>query len=251
MVLDRLISAIFKINDKLSNHARERNFIEKRFNYKSGSKKLFVLLPTWNNTFIEHYFLRNAFYGFGYSLLEYKFPQEILSSDYKATKRYFKIIERTARADMRRLKKEYGFSRVCVIGISLGTCNACMIANGNKDVDGLYLVAPGNCLAESMWTGLRTQSIREEMEKQGITLKDLKKYWFRLAPENNIGKMKDKPVHAILSRHDIIINYKCGEKLIKAIKSKKIKLIYKENRHIGHYITILLFYINPKKYLFD
>ena len=126
-----------------------------------------------------------------------------------------------------------------------------MCANNNQNIDEIFLIIPGHCLAESIWQGISTQKIRQEYENQKISLKKLKNYWYTLAPENNINNLKSKKVSIFLSKADKVIPYYCGKKLLEKAKSLKYNLFYNINDNPGHYLTALKFYLSPKRFLFN
>jgi len=227
------------------------NILKKKFNYKKNSKELFVLLPPWGGHLDYNFFLRHLLMKKGFSVLEYEFPKVILSSNWKLTLNYFNFICRSIGKEIEKLKRDYGFKKIKIIGVSLGCVNACMCANNNPFIDEIFLIIPGHCLAEYMWQGIITQQIRQEYENQKVSLKELKNYWHTLAPENNIIHLKAKKVSIFLSKADKVIPYYSGKKLLEQVKSMKYNIFYKTNNHLGHYLTILQFYLNPNRFLFN
>jgi esterase/lipase len=228
-----------------SENPRPKDFIKSDFAYKTD--KLVVLLPGWCVTPKQNRILMDKIKKF--SILSYTFSSDILTSDYKSTLNCFQSIKAKVQKDIRDLRKRHNFSEIMVIGVSLGCVNACMVANDNKLVDKMYLITPGHCLAESLWYGIGTDSIKKEFENKGITLSALKKYWQQLAPENNIDRLQGKEIRIFVSKSDIIIPYSYGKKLFELLKKKKYVVQYSENIFYGHLLTAYLFYLNPNKYL--
>lgn len=227
-----------------------KNLINKRFNYKKDSKELFILIPPWGGTIKLNFFLRKYLLKNGYSLLEYEFPEAILSSNWKFTLSHFNKINNLIIEDIKKFKKKYKFEKINIVGISLGGVISCKIANNNLILNKMCLIVPGHCLAESMWKGISTQNLKRNYQSQGITLKELKTYWKSLAPENNVSKLKVKKINIFLSKNDIVIPYYCGKILLTKMKSSHYNLLCQVNNSLGHYLTIFSFYLNPKKFLF-
>ncbi len=251
MDLDKIFKIPINGREVFNNKIPPDKIIKKRFNYKKDSKELYILLPPWGGRIFYNFFLRHLLMKKGYSFLEYEFPKAILSTNWKFTLDYFNFIRESVVKESEKLKKRYGFQKIKIIGISLGCVNTCMCANNNESIDEIFLILPTHCLAELVWQGISTQKIRQEYENQKISLKELKNYWHALAPENNITKLKSKKVSIFLSKADKVAPYYCGKKLLEKSKSLEYNLFYNINDNLGHYLTVIQFYLNPKRFLFD
>jgi len=240
MKIDKIISALFpSSNDKL--HPKNlRDYIREDFIQNKNSKRVYVILPGWYQSPTWLYkILKNRIFSRGYSYVYYSFKPEILSTNLNLTKNGFSEISKKVALEIKSLKRK--FSEVVLIGISLGAVSASMIANKSPELDKLVLVCPGNSLAESLWYGTRTRDIEEDFVKRKISLKNLKKIWKNLAPENNLNNLHNKEILIYISQSDIVVPYKNGKKLIYEMKKKKLKPIVKENKYLGHYLTIVKF----------
>ena len=251
MDLDKIIKRTRNGNEVFNDKIPSDNILKKKFSYKKDSRELFILLPPWGGHLFYNFFPRHFLLKKGFSVLEYEFPKAILSSNWKFTLDYFNFIRKSVINEIEKLKKEYGFQKIKIIGVSLGCVNACMCANSNELIDEIFLIIPGHCLAESMWRGISTQQIRQEYENQKISIEELKIHWHALAPENNITNLKSKKISIFLSKTDKVIPYYCGKKLLEKAKSLKYNLFYKINNNLGHYLTALQFYLSPKRFLFN
>ena len=204
-----------------------------------NSKGLCVLIPPWKVKTDFFVLIRKRIYEAGYSCLEYKIESALLSPDYKYTHDAFKEVIDSVRLDIDKMTDQYGFKQVQVIGISIGCVEAAMIANFNKNVSKLVLVAPGCDLAQSMWYGLKTRNIRKLFEEQGITLDFLVEVWRDLAPENNFLGLKGKEIEVYLSQSDVNIPYRFGKRLVDQMKLHGLTPDIYENKYLGHYLTVL------------
>ncbi|MBU1131478.1 hypothetical protein KJ840_05065 [Patescibacteria group bacterium] len=92
--------------------------------------------------------------------------------------------------------------------------------------------------------------MKQSYKNQGVTLEELKNHWSSLAPENNIANLKSKNISIFLSESDMVIPFYCGKKLLDKIETLKYNHFYEINKSLGHNLTSLLFYLNPKKFLF-
>jgi len=250
MKIDRILYKIKTLRKSDSRGIIKSDLIKKRFHHKKDSDKLFVMLPGWGSTLRYNVVLRRVVSRNNYSFLEYEFPKGILSSHIEKTKDYFDIIRDEVIKDIKELKKEYKFTTVYVAGVSLGSFHACRIANHNEDIDELCLITTGHCLAETIWQGMLTQKIKKNMEFQGVSLIELKKYWRELAPENNIDDLKVKHITIVNSIADQVVPFYCGNNLLNKLKEHKYNISYDINKNLGHLLTGAKFYSIPGKILF-
>jgi len=172
--------------------------------FRGHSKKLYVVTPYWHATLrsLPMRYLRRRILKAGHSCLVYQFPFKVLSDNVHLTEKYFKDIQREVKRDITAVQRKHGFSKIVVLGMSLGCVNAVMVANKNPKVTTLILVVPGNSLAESLWRGIGTTKLKQQIKKHGINLEKLEKDWKDLAPENNIGGLTGKNIEIYVSKSD-------------------------------------------------
>jgi hypothetical protein len=243
MCFDRLFVSLYK--KEYEPRVNDINFIHKKFEYVNRSKELYVFFPPWHNKFKDNKILRRKILQSGSSFLEYAFNGHVLSSDYKLSLKYFKKINKEILKEIKKFKKEYHSVKINFIGVSLGCINEFMVANTLKKINKFVVIVPGHCLAESLWKGIKSRKIRREFEERGISLEKLKKYWKELSPQSNLRNINAEETLVYLSKADKVIPYYCGKRLVKKMKGVELH----ENRFFGHYLTILLFYLFPKRFL--
>jgi len=253
MGFDKIINIFTSVanKNKFIKDDNLKEHIKKEFHYTSGSTCLYTCLLPWHGRFKDFARIKKEAIKAGFSFLAYRFPAEILSSDYNLTKKCYEKIQNLVCEDLKKLKKQYAFSKFNLISVSISCVNACMIANNYPGISKIILIVPGNCLAESLWKGVRTQHIKKQFEIDGVSLKQLKKYWFKLAPEHNISKLKNVEVQVYLSKSDEIIPYECGKKLVSSMKNSGLSPFVEENRLLGHYFTGLRHYLFPKRIIWN
>jgi len=242
---DRLVNWVKLVPTKIE-MMLPKKFIKREFCLgKKKKKELYVLFPHWWSTYKTTVFIKHNILSAGYSYLGYELPGGILSGDAGKTLKSFLDINQDATRYLKKLAKKHKFSKINVVGVSLGGVNACMLTNNNRLVDTVDLIAPGNCLAEAMWKGGRTQWLRKKYEKKGVSLKKLKEAWSEIAPENNLGGFGGKRVCVKLSKADEVVPYSCGKSLVKKMRACGIKPLVETNDVLGHYITAFKFYLDP------
>jgi hypothetical protein len=225
--------------------------INKKFVKHNNSSVLKIIIPQWGDEeFFATRILIRRLHKEGYSCLYFCLPKDILSSNVKDTIKFFNSITEQIKRDIQKLKDEYNFQRIDIIAASLGCVSACLIANGNKDIQNLFLLVPGSCLAQSLWNGIRTQKLRNIYEQQNINQEQLKNIWKDLAPKNNINLMNDKNIFIAISKSDKLISYSFGKELADLVKKLYPKdTTIKENNYLGHYLTVAKYYLFDKALL--
>lgn len=202
MNIDKILSGLFSgYNENLS-PKKLLNYI-KREAKRYDSKRVYIILQGWHEDPWLNNFLKRRILARKYSYVSYSFKPEILSANLKLTEITFKNIRKKILSDLRKLNKR--FSEIILVGISLNSVSATMIANSSGVVSRLVLVSPGHSLAESLWSGVRTKKIKEELVNNGVSLKKLKNSWKDLAPENNLSNLSRKEILIYVSKADKIV----------------------------------------------
>jgi esterase/lipase len=144
-MIDWIISKLFKAFELKSDKLVKKNLI-----YFENSTKLFVLITPYRSELKLFSRIEKIVNSRGQSFIAYRFPADVLTSDYKSTHDGFKKMQSDIVLDLKDLKKEYGFKEIEMMGFSLSCVLTLMIANGNPLVNDVKLVVPGHCLAESL-----------------------------------------------------------------------------------------------------
>ena len=186
----------------------------------------------------------------GYSCLYYCISGSVLSPDVNETIRYFNLVKDQIRSDISELKTKHNFKKVDIISSSLGAVSVCLVANNNDYVDNIFLIVPGSCLASSLWSGIRTQNLRKIYENQKINKEELRDIWATLAPKNNINKLHNKNIFISISKSDKVIPYVFGKEFASLVKDLyPNNTIIKENNFLGHFVTVVKYYLFSKELL--
>lgn len=251
MSLDRIINFVLNGFDFSDEKRYSEIHINKKFIRGSDNSSLKIILPPWGDgePIVTKILIRRL-HKRGHSCLAYFFPKHILSPNIDDTASFFKLIQDQIKSDISRLKTEYSFKKVDIIAPSLGVVNACLIANDNDDIQNLFFIVPGSCLASSLWNGIRTQKLKNIYERQNISQEQLKTSWGNLAPKNNLDAMRNKNIFISISKSDKVIPYCFGKEL--ADLAKKLypnNAIVQENSCLGHYLTIVKYYLFDKELL--
>lgn len=218
--------------------------IRKYFIYKDNSHTLKIILPGWGSglSWITTLLVRRLSRR-GFSCLVYALPRTILPYNPNVAPETFGNVKTLIKDDIAHIKSRYNFKKIDIIAPSLGAVIACMVANDNKDIAGIFLIVPGSCLASSLWDGIRTQKLKQTYATQSIDKKKLKKLWHFLAPKNNISGLANKKIFLAISRSDKVIPYYYGKELADLLKELYPNTSIRENRYWGHYLTVVKYYV--------
>lgn len=223
----------------------EQGLLTSKFECGNIPQTLYVLIPPWRGRTDYFRLVRSKIKKAGQSYLEYKISSRTLSSDHEQTRVLFEDVRRNITNDLEKSDNDYHFKKVVLIATSIGCVEALMVANNNPLVNKIILIAPGNCLAESLWKGIRTKSLRKSLEQKGVTLDFLKDHWRNLAPENNIEGLTGKELVIYLSKADKIIPFELGNILIEKMRAKGLNPLIIENHFLGHFGTVIQYLLRP------
>ncbi len=118
---------------------------------------------------------------------------------------------------IRWLKSE-GYREISVLGMSLGSWVAGLIAAHDATVSKASLFLAAGSLADMVWTGRATRSIRESLEPD-IELTDLRRAWAPLNIENYADRLArpDLILHVVLAKRDKVVLPELSERLIQRL----------------------------------
>ncbi|TIU00959.1 MAG: dienelactone hydrolase-related enzyme [Mesorhizobium sp.] len=106
---------------------------------------------------------------------------------------------------IRWLKSE-GYREISVLGMSLGSWVAALIAARDQAVSKASLFLTAGSLADMVWTGRATRSIRDSLEPE-IELTDLRRAWGPFNLENYTHSLTrpDLALHIVLAERDNVV----------------------------------------------
>lgn len=120
---------------------------------------------------------------------------------------------------IRWLKRE-GYRDVSVLGMSLGSWVAGLVAAHEPAVARVSLFLTAGSLAEMVWTGRATRSIRKSLEPH-LTLAQLQRAWAPLNLENHADRLVrlGLKLHVVLASRDTVVLPDLSERLLKRLQN--------------------------------
>ncbi|TGS85176.1 MAG: dienelactone hydrolase-related enzyme [Mesorhizobium sp.] len=143
---------------------------------------------------------------------------------------------------IRWLKSE-GYREISVLGMSLGSWVAGLIAARDAAVSKASLYLTAGSLADMVWTGRATRSIRDSLEAE-IELTDLGRAWAPLNLENYAHSLArpDLDLHVVLAKRDKVVLPELSARFMQRLKDAGARPTVLE-LNCGHYSLAMLPYI--------
>lgn len=233
-------------DSELSTDIPLNNKVWVRLNSVGSTKKVVILIHHWNATHRSQGMVK-LFQRMGYSTAEFTMPYHFqrarpnsLYADYMLSPSVGRTLQsmRQSVLDAQQLVgilKQMGFEEFGVMGASLGSWVAGTLAAFNKEITKASLLLPGGSLAEMIWTGRATRSIKAVLS-DNITLDQLRQAWvpFDLSHQARSLARPELEIQIIFAKRDKVVVPALTSQLIGTIsETKTIRSIVPVN--CGHY----------------
>jgi len=170
----------------------ENNRVNARW-FPARGRRAVVLLPHWNSDAISYVSLCRAFNLLGIAVLrlsmpyhDIRMPAEIRRADYAVSANIGRTLDavRQGVIDIRCCLdwlEQQGYSRLGIVGTSLGSCLAFIAAAHDPRVRVAAFNHASTYFADVVWHGQSTRHIRQGIEQQ-IDLEELRNAWLAISP---------------------------------------------------------------------
>lgn len=135
--------------------------------------------------------------------------------------------------------KQQGYGEISVLGMSLGSWVAGLVAAHDTSVARASLFLTAGSLADMVWTGRATEAIRASLDGS-IDLDDLRKAWAPLDQENYVEALsrEDLSLQIILAERDTVVRPEVSQPFVRKLQGAGAKLdVLRLN--CGHYSLAL------------
>ncbi|PLU76169.1 dienelactone hydrolase-related enzyme [Sinorhizobium medicae] len=238
----------------ISTDVEENNVVWAKITESGSLEQALVIFHHWNasarNRQIAKFFSQR-----GITVVEIAMPYHFersrpgsLYADYMLSSNLGRTIQSVRQAvwDGRKLirwLKSEGYREVSVLGMSLGSWVAGLIAAHDPAVSKASLFLTAGSLADMVWTGRATRSIRDSLEPV-IDLTELRRAWGPLNLENyahNLAR-SDLELHVVLATRDKVVLPDLSRRLIQKLKDAGARPNVLE-LNCGHYSLAMPPYI--------
>ncbi|MGE0232189.1 MAG: alpha/beta hydrolase family protein [Flavobacteriaceae bacterium] len=243
-----------KFRSDISSDVEENNVVWAKITDSGSVDQALMIFHHWNansrNSHIASFFAKR-----GITVVEIAMPYHFersrpgsVHADYMLSPNLGRTIQsvRQAVLDGRKLirwLKSEGYRDVSVLGMSLGSWVAGLIAAHDPAVSKTSLFLTTGSLADMVWTGRATRAIRESLEPE-IELTDLRRAWGPLNLENyahSLGR-PDLDLHVVLARRDKVVLPDLSKRFMQTLKDAGAKPNILE-LNCGHYSLAMPPYI--------
>lgn len=238
----------------ISTEIEENNVVWAKVTESGSLDKALVVFHHWNatarNNLLAKYFSRR-----GITVVEIALPYHLersrpgsLHADYMLSPNLGRTVQsmRQAVLDGRKLVrwlKSEGYGEISVLGMSLGSWVAGLVAAHDTSVSKASLFLTAGSFADFVWTGRATRQIRCSLEP-AIDLTDLRRAWGPLNLENYADRLSrpDLDLQVVLAKRDKVVLPEISQHLVKVLKDAGAKSDILE-LNCGHYSLAMPPYI--------
>ena len=243
-----------KFRSGISTDVEDNNVVWAKVTESGSFDQALVVFHHWNasarNRQLASFFSRR-----GITVVEMAMPYhfersrpESLYADYMLSPNLGRTIQSVRQGvwDGRRLirwLKGEGYSEISVLGMSLGSWVAGLVAAHDTAVSKAALFLTAGNLADMVWTGRATRAIRESLEPF-IELTDLKRAWGPLNLENYANRLArtDLDLQIVLAKRDKVVLPELSERFVERLNQAGAKPNILE-LNSGHYSLAMPHYI--------
>ncbi|MBY4611546.1 alpha/beta hydrolase family protein [Rhizobium sp. 9T] len=208
----------------------ENNVVWAKITESGASDQAMVVFHHWNasarNRQLAKYLSRRGItvvemampYHFERRRPQSAYADYMLSSNLGRTIQSVRQAVLDGRKLIRWLKSE-GYQEISVLGMSLGSWVAGIVAAHDPAVSKASLFLTAGSLADMVWTGRATRSIRDSFEPE-IELSDLRRAWCPLNMENyaHLLARRSLALHIVLAKRDKVVLPELSERFTKRLE---------------------------------
>ncbi|MER9425519.1 dienelactone hydrolase-related enzyme [Mesorhizobium sp. M0317] len=243
-----------KFPSGISTDIEQNNVVSAKITESGSFDQAMVIFHHWNAS-ARNRQIANFFSQRGITVVEIAMPYHFersrpgsVHADYMLSPNLGRTIQSVRQAvfDGRKLLrwlKIEGYREISVLGMSLGSWVAGMVAAHDSAVSKASLFLTAGSLADMVWTGRATRLIRDSFEPE-IELTDLRRAWDPLNLENYAHSLArpDLDLHVVLAKRDKVVLPELSERFMQRLKDAGARPnILKLN--CGHYSLAMPPYI--------
>lgn len=239
-----------KFPSDIQTDVSENNKVWARVTESGGLDHALIVFHHWNAQRHQRH-LANYFSRRGIAVIEIAMPYHFerrrpgsAYADYMLSANIGRTIQsvRQAVLDGRKLvawAKSEGYGEISVLGMSLGSWVAGLVAAHDDNVSKASLFLTADSLADMVWTGRATAAIRQSLETD-LSLSDLRRAWSPINQENYAGKLA-RPgldLQLVLAKRDTVVVPELSHRFVESLRASGAKPDLLE-LNCGHYSLAL------------
>ncbi|TIV81703.1 MAG: dienelactone hydrolase-related enzyme [Mesorhizobium sp.] len=243
-----------KFPSDISTDIEQNNVVSAKITESGSFDQAMVIFHHWNAS-ARNRQIANFFSQRGITVVEIAMPYHFersrpgsVHADYMLSPNLGRTIQsvRQAVLDGRKLirwLKSEGYREISVLGMSLGSWVAAIVAAHDLAVSKASLFLTAGSLADMVWSGRATRSIRDSLEPE-IQLTDLRRAWGPLNLENYAHSLArpDLDLQVVLAKRDKVVLPELSERFMQRLKDAGARPNILE-LNCGHYSLAMPPYI--------
>lgn len=248
------LDGLLKFPSDISTDVEQNNVVSAKITESGSFDQAMVIFHHWNAS-ARNRQIANFFSQRGITVVEIAMPYHFersrpgsVHADYMLSPNLGRTIQsvRQAVLDGRKLirwLKSEGYREISVLGMSLGSWIAAIVAAHDLAVSKASLFLTAGSLADMVWTGRATRSIRDSLEPE-IELTDLRRAWGPLNLENCAHSLArpDLDLQVVLAKRDKVVLPELSEGFMQRLKDAGARPNILE-LNCGHYSLAMPPYI--------
>jgi len=219
-----------KFPSDISTDIEQNNVVSAKITESGSFDQAMVIFHHWNASARNRQIV-NFFSQRGITVVEIAMPYHFersrpgsVHADYMLSPNLGRTIQsvRQAVLDGRKLirwLKSEGYREIAVLGMSLGSWVAAIVAAHDLAVSKASLFLTAGSLADMVWTGRATRSIRDSLEPE-IELTDLRRAWSPLNLENYAHGLArpDLDLQVVLAKRDRVVLPEISQRFMQRLR---------------------------------
>ncbi|RWE64119.1 dienelactone hydrolase-related enzyme [Mesorhizobium sp.] len=248
------LDGCLKFSSDISTEIEQNNVVSAKITESGSFDQAMVIFHHWNAS-ARNRQIANFFSQRGITVVEIAMPYHFersrpgsVHADYMLSPNLGRTIQsvRQAVLDGRKLircLKSEGYREISVLGMSLGSWVAAIVAAHDLAVSKASLFLAAGSLADMVWTGRATRSIRDSLKPE-IELTDLRRAWGPLNLENYAQSLArpDLDLQVVLAKRDKVVLPELSERFMQRLKDAGARPNILE-LNCGHYSLAMPPYI--------
>jgi len=223
------------------------NTVRCRYFPAPNARAAVLVMPQWNSDAGGHVGLCKLLAMNGMSALrlslpyhDQRMPAELHRADYIVSANVMRTLQvcRQAVLDARRAigwLHQQGFTRIGILGTSLGSCLALLTTAHEPLIDAEALNHISPFFADVVWRGLSTRHVREGLDGH-VELELLRSIWQPISPRGYLERLRNRKTLLVYARYDLTFPVDLSEDLVRAFQELGIPHEVAVLR-CGHYST--------------
>jgi dienelactone hydrolase len=207
---------------------------------RGSRRRAVVVLPQWNSDSEGHVGLARLLARCGVSALrlslpyhDARMPAELTRADYIVSSNIVRTVQvcRQAVLDARRAVAwldRQGFTRIGILGTSLGSCLAMLTAAHEPLIRAQALNHVSPWFADVVWRGLSTRHVRHGLDGH-VDLETLRDLWRPISPFSYLDRVREIRTLLVYARYDLTFPVDLSQRLVEEFR----------NRSIPHEVAVL------------